>query len=63
MNDVYYKPMILAAQYSLPFTQLDPHRFEQLCLSVLVLEFGLTMEQHIGKAARKNNLNKLEKFT
>ncbi len=33
MNDSLRKPAIMATQYSLPFTQLDPRRFEDLCAS------------------------------
>ncbi len=50
MNKESSKPLIVSSQYTLPFLQLDPRRFEDLCLRVCALKYDLKNIEHPGRS-------------
>lgn len=48
MNENISIPSVMSMEYSLPFSELEPRRFEVLCLRVAVRKYGLITPEHIG---------------
>lgn len=48
-KEQFSRPLIMSTQYHLPFLQLDPHRFEYLCLRVAKEKYGLKNLEHTGR--------------
>ncbi len=51
------KPPVISSQFSLPFRQLDPMRFEDLILRLAILEYGLKEPEHLGRAGSEGGID------